>query len=100
MFHGGEDGRTTVATQSSVLDASVSEWSETAEVEVAAVARRAGVSSGLPYRHFGTRAGLPVALVEDFYCRLGPRRDDARLLAAATLFGGNAMSSLAVRTSQ
>jgi AcrR family transcriptional regulator len=71
MFHGAEDGRTTVATQSSVLDAAVDEWSETAVVEVAAVARRAGVSAGLPYRHFGTRAGLLVALVEDFYGRQG-----------------------------
>jgi len=71
MFHGGEDGRATAATQSSVLDAAVAEWSRNAEVEVAAVARRAGVSAGLPYRYFGTRAGLLAALVEDFYGRLG-----------------------------
>ena len=58
------------ATQRSLLDAAVAEWSETGEVEVAAVARRAGVSAGLPYRYFGTRAGLLIALVEDFYGRL------------------------------
>jgi hypothetical protein len=46
------------------------EWSATGEVEVAAVARRAGVSAGLPYRYFGTRSGLLIALVDDFYGRL------------------------------
>ena len=58
------------ATQRSPLDAAVAEWSETGEAEVAAVARRAGVSAESPYRDFGTRAGLLIALVEDFYGRL------------------------------
>jgi AcrR family transcriptional regulator len=53
------------------LEAAAAEWSATGEVEVAAVGRRAGVSAGLPYRYFGTRSGLLIALVEDFYSRLG-----------------------------
>ncbi|MBY0386934.1 MAG: TetR/AcrR family transcriptional regulator [Mycobacterium pseudokansasii] len=59
------------ATQRALLDAAVAEWAETGELEVAAVARRAGVSAGLPYRYFGTRSGLLIALVQDFYRRLG-----------------------------
>ncbi len=36
----------------------------------AAVARRAGVSVGLPYRYFGTRTGLLIAVLDAFYDRL------------------------------
>lgn len=43
----------------------------TGELEVVAVARRAGVSTGLPYRYFRTRSGLLTAVVEQFYDRLG-----------------------------
>jgi AcrR family transcriptional regulator len=43
----------------------------TGDVEVAAVARRAGVSAGLPYHYFGTRSGLLSAIVSTFYNRLG-----------------------------
>lgn len=39
-------------------------------LEMAAVARRAGVSVGLPYRYFGTRSGLLTTVVELFYDRL------------------------------
>lgn len=46
------------------------ELAETGELEVAAVARRAGVSVGLPYRYFGTRTGLLIAVVDAFYDRL------------------------------
>ncbi|MCQ0010299.1 TetR/AcrR family transcriptional regulator [Actinomadura madurae] len=42
----------------------------TGDIEVASVARRAGVSVGLPYRYFGTRSGLLSALITDFYDRL------------------------------
>ena len=69
------------ATRRSLIDAAVAEWSSTGELEVAAVARRAGVSVGLPYRYFGTRSGLLIVLVEDFYTRLeeaaGMRNYDA-----------------------
>ena len=54
-----------------ILDAAVAELVESGGVlEVAAVARRAAVSIGLPYRYFGTRSGLLVAVVESFYDRL------------------------------
>lgn len=35
-------------------------------LEVESVAQRAGVSVGLIYRHFGSRAGLVQAVIEDF----------------------------------
>jgi AcrR family transcriptional regulator len=38
-------------------------------LEVNSVADRAGVSVGLIYRHFGSRAGLISAVVDDFYSR-------------------------------
>ncbi|WP_405846712.1 TetR/AcrR family transcriptional regulator [Streptomyces sp. NBC_01518] len=53
------------------MRAAVEELAETGELEVAAVARRAGASTGLPYRYFGTRSGLLIAVLEDFYERLG-----------------------------
>ncbi|MGH0029915.1 MAG: TetR/AcrR family transcriptional regulator [Myxococcota bacterium] len=39
------------------------------DFEMGDVARRAGVSSGLPYHHFGSKAGALSAVVEDFYDR-------------------------------
>lgn len=39
-------------------------------LEMQAVARRAGVSVGLAYHHFGSKAGLIAAVVEAFYDRL------------------------------
>lgn len=38
-------------------------------LEVDSVAQRAGTSVGLIYRHFGSRAGLVGAVVDDFYDR-------------------------------
>ena len=38
--------------------------------EMKAVARRAGVSVGLAYHHFGSKAGLIAAVVEDFWDEL------------------------------
>ena len=38
-------------------------------LEVASVAARAGVSVGLIYRHFGSKAGLLAAVVGDLYVR-------------------------------
>lgn len=38
-------------------------------LEVGPVAARAGVSVGLIYRHFGSKAGLLAAVVGDFYVR-------------------------------
>lgn len=54
-----------------LLRAATEELAETGELEVAAVSRRAGVSAGLPYRYFSTRSGLLVAVLDEFYGRLG-----------------------------
>ena len=43
-------------------------------LEMAAVAKRAGVSVGLAYHHFGSKTGLIAAVVDRFY---GPVRDIA-----------------------
>ncbi|NUP61494.1 MAG: helix-turn-helix transcriptional regulator, partial [Nonomuraea sp.] len=57
-------------TRRRIIEAAAAELVETGDVEVAAVARRAGTSVGLPYRYFGTRSGLMSALLADFYDRL------------------------------
>jgi AcrR family transcriptional regulator len=57
-------------TRSRILQAAADELVEIGDIEVAAVARRAGLSVGLPYRYFGTRSGLVSALIADFYDRL------------------------------
>ena len=54
-----------------LLRAAAAELVERGELQVAAVAQRAQVSVGLPYRYFGNRTGLLIALVDDFYQRLG-----------------------------
>jgi AcrR family transcriptional regulator len=58
------------AAREKLLRAAAEEFGETGQLEVAAVARRAGVSVGLPYRYFGTRSGLLIALLDAFYERL------------------------------
>lgn len=67
-----------------LLAAAREELIESGELEVASTARRAGVSVGLPYRYFGSRAGLLVAVVEDFFDRLSAislRRYDGETFA-------------------
>lgn len=59
------------AARDKLLRAAAEELAETGELEVAAVSRRAGVSTGLPYRYFGTRSGLLIAVLDAFYQRLG-----------------------------
>jgi AcrR family transcriptional regulator len=59
------------AARDKLLWAAAEELAETGELEVAAVSRRAGVSTGLPYRYFGTRSGLLIAVLDAFYERLG-----------------------------
>ncbi len=58
------------ASRALLLRAAAEELTGSGRVEVAAVARRAGVSVGLPYRYFGSRTGLLIAVVESFYERL------------------------------
>lgn len=57
--------------RAALLRAAAEELAITGGLEVAAVSRRAGVSAGLPYRYFGSRSGLLIAIVDDFYHRLG-----------------------------
>jgi len=59
------------AARDKLLRAATEELGETGELEVAAVSRRAEVSAGLPYRYFGTRSGLLIAVLDAFYERLG-----------------------------
>ena len=69
---GGKSPRTrrAEATRGRLLEAARSELVERHGVlEVDSVARRAGVSVGLIYRHFGSKAGLVSAVVQAFYKR-------------------------------
>lgn len=59
------------ATRQRLLDAAEEELVERdGALEVASVAQRAGVSVGLLYRYFGSKAGLVAAVVDEFYARL------------------------------
>jgi AcrR family transcriptional regulator len=69
----GERGQ---AARQRLLTAAIDELVEQGDLEVAAVARRAGTSVGLPYRYFGSRSGMLGAVLTDFYDRL----DDAVML--------------------
>lgn len=53
-------------------------------LEVASVAARAGVSVGLLYRYFGSKAGLIAAVVDDFYDRLLAETSPVRKLKDVT----------------
>lgn len=58
------------ATRARLLEAARNELVERQGVlEVESVARRAGVSVGLIYRHFGSKAGLVAGVVQAFYKR-------------------------------
>ena len=58
-------------TRRRLLEAAIAELVERdGALEVASVAARAGVSVGLLYRYFGSKAGLVTAVVDDFYDRL------------------------------
>lgn len=55
-------------TRERLLQAAIEELIEQdGVVELAAVAKRAGVSPGAPYRHFSSKSDLLVALVDRFY---------------------------------
>ena len=58
------------ASRQRLLEAAARELVERDGIlEVEGVARRAGVSVGLIYRYFDSKAGLVGAVVEDFYDR-------------------------------
>ncbi len=54
-------------TRRALLDAARAELVETGELRMARVSRRAGVSVGLPFNHFGSRSGLLIAVIDDFH---------------------------------
>lgn len=53
-------------------------------LEMLAVARRAKVSVGLAYHHFGSKGGLIAAVVEHFYARLDAAAFDGAVLPATS----------------
>ncbi|MHC2461557.1 TetR/AcrR family transcriptional regulator [Bradyrhizobium embrapense] len=64
-------GATNLGTRQRLLAAAQDELIEgLGHLEMQAVARRAQASVGLAYHHFGSKAGLIAAVVEDFYERL------------------------------
>lgn len=65
----GAEGRSGV-TRRKLLDAASAVLVEgDGDFEIADVAARAGLSVGLSYHYFGSKAGLIAAVVEDFYDR-------------------------------
>lgn len=65
-------------TRARLLKAAAEELVEAeGQLEVAAVARRAGTSIGLTYRYFQNKGALAAAVVEDFF----DRQDEAVVLA-------------------
>jgi AcrR family transcriptional regulator len=65
-------------TRAALLRAAAEEMAEgDGQLEVAAVARRAGTSIGLTYRYFASKGALAAAVFEDFHDRL-----DAAVLQA------------------
>ncbi|CAN5487561.1 TetR/AcrR family transcriptional regulator [soil metagenome] len=65
-------------TRAKLLKAAADELVESeGQLEVAAVARRAGTSIGLTYRYFQNKGALAAAVVEDFF----DRQDEAVLMA-------------------
>jgi AcrR family transcriptional regulator len=60
-----------IGTRERLLDAAQEELIQGhGHLEMQAVAKRAQVSVGLAYHHFGSKAGLIAAVVEEFYRRL------------------------------
>lgn len=75
---------TSQGTRERLLSAAQEELIEgQGHLEMQAVARRAQVSVGLAYHHFGSKAGLIAAVVEDFYEHLDEAAfGDAKLSAS------------------
>jgi AcrR family transcriptional regulator len=62
---------TTIGTRERLIRAAEKELIRShGHLEMQAVAKRAQVSVGLAYHHFGSKAGLIAAVVEEFYNRL------------------------------
>ncbi|WP_342711909.1 TetR/AcrR family transcriptional regulator [Bradyrhizobium sp. B124] len=77
-------GVTSQGTRERLLAAAQRELIEgQGHLEMQAVARRAQVSVGLAYHHFGSKAGLIAAVVEDFYEHLDEAAFGGAKLAAS-----------------
>src|SRR6266700_493839 len=62
---------TTIKTRERLVRAAQAELIQShGHLEMQPVAKRAKVSVGLAYHHFGSKAGLIAAVVEEFYNRL------------------------------
>jgi AcrR family transcriptional regulator len=62
---------TTIGTRERLIRAAEKELIRShGHLEMQAVSKRAQVSVGLAYHHFGSKAGLIAAVVEAFYSRL------------------------------
>jgi AcrR family transcriptional regulator len=73
-----------VGTRRNLLDAATAVIIDgNGDFEIGAVAARAGVSVGLIYHHFGSKAGLIAAVVEDFYDRYDAEVMDVHPLPGA-----------------
>ena len=96
------------ATRQQLLNAARQELIEgDGDLELAKVAKRAGVSDGLTYYHFGNKAGLIKALVLEFYDAMDERitavpfdgetwteRERARVFAMVSFFYENPVALL------
>lgn len=60
-----------LSTRQRLVAAARDELTFTGDLRITSVARRAGVSAGAPYRHFTGRNELLVAVLDDFFERLG-----------------------------
>jgi AcrR family transcriptional regulator len=66
-----DPGMTTIGTRERLIGAAEKELIRShGHLEMQAVSKRAQVSVGLAYHHFGSKAGLIAAVVEAFYSRL------------------------------
>jgi len=66
-----KDGQTKIGSDVRLVRAAQDELIENGgHMEMLAVAKRAGVSVGLAYHHFGSKTGLRVAVVDAFYAPL------------------------------
>lgn len=103
----GETKRLLIAAASDVL------VEREGELEIGDVAQRAGVSSALAHYHFGTKAGLLNAVVQDFYSRfdeavvvvpyegaLWMAREEARICDTVRFFYDDPVASLVINILQ
>jgi AcrR family transcriptional regulator len=102
-----------IGTRQRLIDAAQQELIEgRGHLEMLAVARRAEVSVGLAYHHFGSKAGMIAAVVEAFYDRLDaaaftgaalpsttwPEREKARIAAYVRFHYAHPLALLVIGT--